>query len=152
MSDTDLAALYREQVLRHSREPLNFGRIDNADIEVAGSNPLCGDSLRIYIALSDDRVEQVAFEGSGCAISVASASMMSDMLRGRPRDEVIATIDAVRAMLSRRDAELAPALAGSPVAALGAVRQYPSRVKCATLAWQAAHGALTAGQHNVSTE
>jgi nitrogen fixation NifU-like protein len=119
---------------------------------VAGSNPLCGDSLRIYIALRDDRVERIAFEGSGCAISVASASMMSDMLRGRPRGEVINTINRVRDMLSRHDDTLDPALADTPVAALGAVRQYPSRIKCATLAWQAAHGGLTTGQHTVSTE
>lgn len=145
--------LYREQVLTHSREPHHFGRIDDADHVVAGSNPLCGDSLQVYIALDGERLRELSFEGHGCAISVASASMMTDMLAGHSRADALATVDRVRAMLAGRESDaLAADIADAPVAALAAVRRYPSRVKCASLAWQAVHGALAEGTHLVTTE
>lgn len=146
-------ALYREQVLAHSREPHHFGRIEGADHVVAGNNPLCGDSLRVYIALDGERLRELSFEGHGCAISVASASMMTDMLAGRSRTEALATVGRVRAMLAGREGDaLEAALEDAPVAALAAVRRYPSRVKCAALAWQAVRGALADGTDQVTTE
>lgn len=149
----DLAALYREQVLAHSRQPAHFGRLEGADHVVCGSNPLCGDSLQVYLSLDGDQLRELTFEGHGCAISVASASMMTDMLKGTTHDEAMAIIDAVREMLASADETvLAPDIANSPVAALAAVRRYPTRIKCATLAWQAIHSALTAGDDTVSTE
>ncbi len=177
MSSTDLQALYRDQVLKHSRAPKHFRRIDNADHEVVGNNPLCGDSLRVYVAMHDELIEDIAFEGSGCAISVASASMMTEMLHGQPREQALQTIASFFAMLENggeAEAEHSPAtnadqaqtpdaastgttaapglLRRSPIAALGAVRQYPTRIKCAKLAWQAARSALRAEQQTVSTE
>ena len=149
----DLSSLYREQVLAHSREPQHFGRLDDADLAVAGNNPLCGDSLHVYIALDGERVRALSFEGHGCAISVASASMMTGMLAGAGRDEALATVERVRAMLDGDDGStLEVSLQQSPVAALAAVRRYPSRVKCAALAWQAVHGALADGTDHVTTE
>ena len=149
----ELANLYREQVLAHSRAPQHFGRIDDADLVVAGSNPLCGDSLQVYIALDGERLRELAFEGHGCAISVASASMMTGMLAGERRDAALATVERVRGMLAGASGDAVDgALEDSPVAALAAVRQYPSRVKCAALAWQAVHGALTEGKNQVTTE
>lgn len=152
MSD-ELANLYREQVLAHSREPQHFGRLDQPDLVVAGNNPLCGDSLHVYIALEGGRVHAVSFEGHGCAISVASASMMTGMIAGAGRDDALATAERVRAMLAGEDGSaIDDALQQSPVAALAAVRRYPSRVKCAALAWQAVHGALASGTDHVTTE
>ena len=148
-----LDTLYREQVLAHSRSPHHFGRIDDADVVVAGNNPLCGDSLQVYIALEGERLRALSFEGHGCAISVASASMMTDMLSGHSRDEALATVDRVHAMLAGGEKDtLEPAIADAPVAALAAVRRYPSRVKCAALAWQAVRGALADGTDHVTTE
>ena len=145
--------LYREQVLAHSREPRHFGRIADADHVVSGNNPLCGDSLQVYIALDGERLRALSFEGHGCAISVASASMMTDMLAGRARGDAIATIERVRAMLAGDSGEeLEASISDAPVAALAAVRRYPSRVKCAALAWQAVHGALADGTDLVTTE
>ncbi len=152
MSD-GLESLYREQVLAHSREPRHFGRIADADHVVAGDNPLCGDSLQVYIALDGPRLRALSFEGHGCAISMASASMMTDMLTGHSRDDALATVDRVRAMLAGSEGEpLEDGISDAPVAALVAVRRYPSRVKCAALAWEAVHGALAEGTDKVTTE
>ena len=149
----ELQALYRDRVLAHSREPCNFCRIEDADHVVSGSNPLCGDSLQVYIALDGDRVRALSFEGHGCAISVASASMMTQMLEGTTCADAIETIGRVHDMLTSGDGEALDAtLAELPVAALAAVRRYPTRVKCATLAWQAVHGALTENAGTVTTE
>ncbi len=152
MSD-GLESLYRELVLAHSREPHNCCRIDDADHVVAGSNPLCGDSLDVYIALDGDCLCRLCFEGHGCAISVASASMMTDMLTGHSREDALTMVERVRNMLAGSEGEaLEDAIADEPVAALVAVRRYPSRVKCATLAWEAVHGALAEGTDHVTTE
>lgn len=149
----DLQALYRDRVLEHSRQPCNFCRLEDADHVVSGSNPLCGDSLQVYIALDGDRVRAVSFEGHGCAISVASASMMTQMLEGAARADAIETIEHVRDMLLASEGDALDAdLADMSVAALAAVRRYPTRVKCATLAWQAVHGALTEDAQTVTTE
>ena len=149
----DLEALYRDQVLAHSREPCNFCRLEDADHVVSGSNPLCGDSLQVYIALDGERVAGLSFEGHGCAISVASASMLTQMLEGCSCCDAVKTIARVHDMLTSSDGEALDAeLAEQPVAALAAVRRYPTRVKCATLAWQAVHGALTEDAETVTTE
>ncbi|MEL6198896.1 MAG: Fe-S cluster assembly sulfur transfer protein SufU [Pseudomonadota bacterium] len=152
MSD-DLLALYRDKVLAHSRDPCNFCRLDDADHVVSGSNPLCGDSLQVYIALDGDHVRALSFEGHGCAISVASASMMTQMLEGCSCCDAVETIERVNEMLTSGDGEALDAeLAEQPVAALAAVRRYPTRIKCATLAWQAVRGALTENADTVTTE
>lgn len=152
MSANDLLSLYREQVLAHAREPQHFGRLEDADQTVSGNNPLCGDKLSVYLRRDGNRLSAITFEGSGCAISMASASMMTEMLTDATSDHAHTQIARVREMLcTPLDAPIAPALKDTPIAALAAVRQYPSRVKCALLAWQAISGAL-AGETTVTTE
>ena len=153
MTAAALDSLYRDQVLSHSRIPQGFGANPAADVVIDGNNPLCGDKLTVYLSTENDRISALSFEGTGCAISVASASMMVGMLTGQSLENATRTIEQVRVMLATsNDAPVASELTQQPVAALSAVRQYPSRVKCAALAWQAAGSALAGNQQPVTTE
>ena len=146
----DLADLYRDVIIDHNRKPRNFRKIPPPCRHAEGLNPLCGDKLQVYLKLDDqDRIEDIAFEGSGCAISVASASLMTEALRGRSRAEAEALFEHIHAMLTGRE-EPDPGAIGK-LTALAGVREYPSRVKCASLCWHTAHSALEAGG-TVSTE
>lgn len=152
MTTTDLQQLYRDQVLAHAKSPHGFFRMDSPTASAVGDNPLCGDKLEVYIRLDESALQDLSFEGSGCAISVASASMMTDMLAGQSETTASELIEQVNQMLySDADAPVDPALSKTPVAALAAVRQYPSRVKCASLAWRAVSAAL-ADQSSTTTE
>lgn len=146
----NLADLYRDVIIDHNRNPRNFRKIPPPCRQAEGLNPLCGDKLQIYLRLdAEDRIEDVAFEGSGCAISVASASLMTESLRGRTRGEAEALFEQIHAMLTgRSEADIA---AVGKLAALAGVRDYPSRVKCASLCWHTVHSALGEGG-TVSTE
>ncbi|MEM9171877.1 MAG: Fe-S cluster assembly sulfur transfer protein SufU [Pseudomonadota bacterium] len=145
--------LYRQQVLQHARAPVNRRINNNATIKVRGDNPLCGDQLDVYVCTCKERIDDVSFEGSACAISIASASMMSTMLSGQRQQDVADTTAQVLDMLnSDPQAPIPGTLQAQPVAALAAVRHYPSRVKCATLPWQAAAEALAGGASRVTTE
>jgi nitrogen fixation NifU-like protein len=148
--NTDLQNIYRETVLEHSRNPHNRRPLTNPSREALGFNPLCGDKLRVYLNLTADQVDEVSFEGTGCAISIASASMMTDALSGCSTHEAADRINQVSAMLSEDDIELVPELA--ELHALEGVRNYPSRIKCATLAWTAAQAALQNDGAEISTE
>jgi nitrogen fixation NifU-like protein len=148
--NTDIKNVYRETVLEHSRHPHNRRPLKNPSREALGFNPLCGDKLRVYLSLSADQVDEVSFEGTGCAISIASASMMTDALCGCSIHEASNRINQVSAMLNEDVAELAPELA--ELHALEGVRNYPSRIKCATLAWTAAQAALQNDGTEISTE
>lgn len=148
--DSDLRAVYRDTVLQHSRDPHHFGRPPHSNREATGFNPLCGDKLTMYLQVSDGIVSEVAFEGSGCAISMASASMLTDALRGESEADAHARIGEVQAMLTEGTQITSPGL--EDMNSLQGVRQYPSRVKCATLAWHAADAALKQLSKNVSTE
>ncbi len=152
--DTDLRDLYQDLILDHGKHPRNFRIAKNANHEALGHNPLCGDRLMLYVTVDDDNVVQdVAFQGSGCAISMASASMMTDMLKGKTLAEVGALFDYMHgactgetvtpAGLAEDDVDRIKALAG--------VRHYPMRVKCATLAWHTLQAALK-NEKKVSTE
>lgn len=146
---SDLKDLYREVILDHNRSPRNFGRIENADRVVNGVNPLCGDKLTLYLKLAGDRIDDARFEGTGCAISVASSSLMTERIRGATVDDTLALFGAVRDMLTgNKD----PDERMQKLAALAGVREYPSRVKCASLAWHALKSALTDGNASISTE
>lgn len=145
----DLQAVYRERVLDHSRNPHNCGRPTSADREAVGFNPLCGDKLTVYVSMAGDRVEEIAFEGIGCAISIASASMMTDALAGRTLQEAEALIDTAAKMLTDTPPAICDEL--DEFRALEGVRAYPSRIKCATLAWSAAKAALHGGENNIKT-
>ena len=146
---SELTDLYREVILDHNRSPRNFGRIDDADRIVNGVNPLCGDKMTLYLKLAGERIEDARFEGTGCAISVASSSLMTERIKGSSVDETLELFAAVRDMLtggSEPDERM------EKLAALAGVREFPSRVKCASLAWHALKSALTDSAENISTE
>lgn len=140
----DLRELYRELILDHAKSPRHFGKLGEATHSAEGVNPLCGDKLHMYLKVDGDRIEDAAFEGSGCAISVASASLLTEVVIGLDTENALEYFSALVARLTgRAESEAAP----SPVElgklrALEGVREFPSRVKCATLAWHALNSAL----------
>jgi nitrogen fixation protein NifU and related proteins len=146
----NLADLYRDVIIDHNRKPRNFRKIPPPCSHAEGLNPLCGDKLQVYLKLgADDRIEDVAFEGSGCAISVASASLMTETLRGKTRAEAEDMFARIHGMLTGAEEPDIDAI--GKLAALAGVREYPSRVKCASLCWHTVHSALGQGG-TVSTE
>jgi nitrogen fixation protein NifU and related proteins len=145
-----LADLYQEVILDHNRRPRNFRVIDGATCQ-EGYNPLCGDRLKVYVSVADGRIADVAFEGSGCAISKASASLMTEALKGRTLDEARGMFDAFQGMVTSPLGSELPAL--GKLAALAGVREFPARVKCASLAWHTLRAALEGeSDRAVSTE
>ncbi len=148
----DLYDLYRELILDHARSPRHFGRLENATHEAAGINPLCGDKLRLYLQIdADDRIADTSFEGTGCAISVASASLLTDTVIGQP----VAAAEAYFESITRRLTGTEPADLDArleKLRALDGVREFPSRVKCATLAWHALYSALHKHDQPATTE
>lgn len=148
----EIHELYREVILDHNKHPRNFHRMENADAALEGYNPLCGDHYTFYIRYEGDRIAEVSFEGAGCAISKASASMMSAALKGRTREEADRLFALfVGVVTGRDDAESHRAELGK-LAAFSGVAEYPVRVKCATLPWHTMHGALHGADSAVSTE
>ena len=152
-SDDELRELYRELILDHARHPRHFGCLDNATHEAAGINPLCGDKLRLYLSVDeDDRIEDSRFEGSGCAISIASASLLTDAIIGQPVERAEEYVSEVTQRLTaEQPADFANAEL-EKLRALDGVREFPSRVKCATLAWHALRSALNNEQEPATTE
>jgi nitrogen fixation NifU-like protein len=146
----DLKELYRDVILDHNRQPRNFGRLEGADGRAEGHNPLCGDRLSVFVRLDGERVADIRFEGSGCAISTASASLMTEAVKGKDRAQVHELFDKVHALLTRHDA--APDTSLGKLAALSGVREFPARVKCASLCWHTLNAALEHGAATVSTE
>ncbi len=150
---SDLRDLYQEIILDHNKRPRNFRCPEDANRKAQGDNPLCGDKVTIYVTLKDGIVKDVGFQGRGCAISVASASLMTEALKGK-------TEAAARALFKRFHANM---IGGSPedqpddpemdkLSVLSGVREYPMRVKCATLSWHTLVAALDREDHPVSTE
>ncbi len=150
MSDAELRDLYRELILDHSRKPRHFGRLNDATHKADGINPLCGDKLRLYLKIHNGKIESSSFEGTGCAISVASASLMTDAIEGMSVESAESCFTSVTDRLTGSASELGRKL--DKLAALEGVREYPSRVKCATLAWHALHAALTDNPTPATTE
>jgi nitrogen fixation NifU-like protein len=136
----DLKELYREVILDHNRHPRNFGRLDPADASADGHNPLCGDRLTVTLRMKGDVLDEVQFEGNGCAISVASASMMTEAVRGKSRSDVGVLFEHVHSALTQAQAPADPSL--GKLAALSGVREFPARVKCASLCWHTLNAAL----------
>lgn len=146
----ELRDLYRELILDHSRSPRHFGKLPDATHHAAGINPLCGDKLQLQLKLSaDDRIEAIAFEGSGCAISVASASLLTEAVQGMSSSDAI---EFFRAVTSRLTGAGGPELDVGKLQALDGVREFPARIKCATLAWHALNSALADQSATISTE
>lgn len=146
----ELKDLYREVILDHNRNPRNFGELEEANRVVAGVNPLCGDKMTLFVKLEGERIVDIGFEGTGCAISVASSSLMTERVKGMSVTDSLALYDEIHDMLTGPDAE-PPADLGKLVA-LSGVREFPSRVKCASLGWHALKAALTGDDAEVSTE
>ena len=145
---SDLRDLYQEVILDHNRVPRNFGKLPNANREAEGHNPLCGDRVRVSLHVEGDRIEGIAFQGSGCAISTASASLMTEALKGRTVEEARRLFQGFHDLLTAGgDAD-----GLGKLAVFAGVREYPIRIKCATLAWHAVQAALDQQDHPVSTE
>jgi len=148
---TNLEALYQEVILDHNRKPRNFREMENADRRIEGRNPLCGDEVTLWLKLDDDRLADVSFKGSGCAISKSSASLMTASVKGKTRDETLALFDRFHQMITGKMSEAEREQMGS-LAALGGVAKFPIRVKCASLSWHALKSALEQGPTEVTTD
>lgn len=146
----DLTELYQEIILDHNKRPRNFRPLPDATHHAEGNNPMCGDELEVFLRVVDGRIEEVTFQGQGCAISRASASLLTEMLAGKSIGEAEAAGADVLELLRSSDRQMDLAEHGD-LAALAGVRQFPARIKCATLAWHAAEAALH-GDSEASTE
>ncbi|MGH8671267.1 MAG: Fe-S cluster assembly sulfur transfer protein SufU [Burkholderiales bacterium] len=151
---SDLRDLYQEVIFDHNKRPRNFRKPEGYNRRAEGYNALCGDRLTVYLRIEDGRVEDVGFEGSGCAISTASASMMTESLKGKTEEQARRLFDSFHEMVTTHTGEAcaveAPTLGKLTVFA--GVRDYPARVKCATLCWHTASAAMDNVQQPVSTE
>jgi len=148
----DLKDLYQDIIVDHNRRPRNFRRIENADRQAEGFNPLCGDKLMLYVKLDGDVIEDVSFQGSGCAISVASASLLTERLKGMKVEEAEQLQNAMIPLLTGKLPEGEPRDRFRKLAALEGVKEYPSRVKCASLCWHTLDAALKNVGQPVTTE
>jgi len=149
---SDLRDLYQEVILDHGKHPRNCRALDAADCTADGHNPLCGDRLTVYVKVEGDRIEDVTFEGAGCAISVASASMMTAALKGATLAEVETKFHAFHDLLTcRLDTQADESKLGKLIVFSG-VSRFPVRVKCATLAWHTLRAALDRSRQTVTTE
>ncbi len=149
---SDLRELYQEVILDHTKKPRNFGRLDGEIHSAEGYNPICGDAVTVYLQLEDGTVRDVRFEGSGCAISTASASLMTEAIKGKPAEQILELFrrfhDTVTGPADR-DVDLE---ALGKLAVLAGVREFPMRVKCASLAWHTMRSALEGESEQVTTE
>ncbi len=147
----ELQELYQEIILDHNRRPRNERLLEDATFTAEGYNPLCGDELTVFVRMENDLVADVTFKAQGCAISKASASMMTTLIRGKTKADALAEVEAVLGLINAaEDGEVDTSLEGD-VLALRGVRKFPARIKCATLAWHALETALKGGA-KVSTE
>ena len=153
MMDDSLRELYQEVILDHSRHPRNFGTLEGATNTAKGHNPLCGDRVTVYLVVDkDDRISEIKFEGKGCAISQASASMMTDMLKGRTAAEAEKLMQGFLHLVKGEDASDLPEDDRERLEVMGGISAFPMRVKCATLAWHTLKSALENKNETASTE
>lgn len=148
---SDLREIYQDVILDHYRKPRNFAVLDNASHHAKGHNPLCGDRIDVYLSVEDGVVKEVAFQGAGCAISTASASLMTEAIKGKPVATVKSLFETFHRMVTQpEDAEQAFDL--GKLEALAGVRELPVRIKCATLSWHTLQAALEQQASPASTE
>jgi nitrogen fixation protein NifU and related proteins len=147
---SELRELYQEIILDHNRRPRNFGPLPEANHQAEGYNPLCGDKVTVFLDLEDGRIRGVSFQGAGCAISTASASLMTEALKGRTVEAARALFEEFHDLVTTGAGEGAPEL--GKLAVFSGVREFPMRVKCATLAWHTLLAALEEKDQPVSTE
>ena len=149
---SEIRELYQSVILDHNKSPRNFGKPAGANRHAEGDNPLCGDQISVHVALRDGVVEDVGFVGRGCAISTASASLMTEAVKGRSTADVGKLFDTFHALVTS-DPRREPDTAGlGKLAVFAGVREFPVRVKCATLCWHTLRAALGGGGETVSTE
>src|SRR5258708_3778259 len=148
---SELSELYQQVILDHNKKPRNFHKLETANYTAEGYNPLCGDQLSVYLQLEDNQVKDIGFEGSGCAISKASASMMTQAVKGKTKQEVEVLFNEFHRMVrDELDEEIEPNHLGK-LKIFAGVREFPVRVKCATLSWHTMHAALE-GEQSATTE
>ena len=152
----NLKELYQELILEHGKNPRNLGKTNNFNKDAKGNNPLCGDNVHVYLKLNDQRkVEDISFEGSGCAISMASASIMTDLIKGKSDNEAKEIIEDFLGMIKENPdlkSNLLKEDDKTKLMCLSGVKQYPMRVKCATLAWHTLTSAIANKKKEVNTE
>ena len=153
MTDPELLDLYQEVILDHNKSPRNYGRLEGADRHAEGHNPLCGDRLELFLEMDGDRVREARFEGRGCAISTASASLLTEVVRGKTVEEIDVLFEGFHELLTGDPsvpADAPPEL--GKLAVFSGVREFPVRVKCATLCWHTLKAALENRQTPITTE
>jgi nitrogen fixation NifU-like protein len=150
--DSELRELYQQVILDHNKSPRNFKKLDTANHHAEGYNPLCGDRIDVYVKLEGDKIEDISFTGSGCAISKASASLMSTMVKGKTIEEAEKIFEKFHHLITgKMDEEIDTDEVGK-LAVFAGVREFPSRVKCASLAWHTLNSALKEKDKTVTTE
>lgn len=149
----DLRDLYQSVILDHNKSPRNFGELEGASTQADGHNPLCGDQLTVYLLIdAEDRVVDVRFRGMGCAISTASASLMTEYVKGKTKDEITETFERFHGLVTGNGASEDEISELGKLAIFGGVREYPARVKCATLSWHTLQAALDESGVAATTE
>jgi len=147
----DLRELYQEVILEHSKAPRNYRELKNADLKAEGYNPLCGDRFTVYLQMQGDSIHDIGFQGSGCAISKASASMMTQSLKGKTKDQARRLFEVFHDTVTGRATENGNRTDLGKLAVFSGVSEFPTRVKCATLAWHTLQAALE-GHQEATTE
>ncbi|MHB9011534.1 MAG: Fe-S cluster assembly sulfur transfer protein SufU [Ignavibacteriaceae bacterium] len=150
--DAELKELYQQVILDHNKNPRNFKKIENANHFAEGYNPLCGDRLNIYVELEGGRIKDISFQGSGCAISKASASLMSSIVKGLPVEEAERLFEKFQAVVTGKITDEENIEELGKLAVFAGVKEFPSRVKCASLAWHTMIAAFKQEEKSVSTE
>ena len=149
----DLRDLYQSVILDHNKKPRNFGKLEDASASADGHNPLCGDKLTVYLVIDDDdRVSDIRFEGMGCAISTASASIMTELVKGKTKAEIEAIFEGFHDLVTSESGKPDDSPDLGKLAVFGGVREYPARVKCATLSWHTLQAALHGEAASATTE
>jgi nitrogen fixation NifU-like protein len=149
---SDLRELYQEVILDHTKRPRNFGTLEHATHRAQGFNPLCGDQLALFVEVADGRVKDISFAGKGCAISTASASLLTEALKGRTTDEAHALFKRFHGVVTTPPDQPIDISELGKLAVLAGVREFPMRVKCASLAWHTLEAALAGRAEPVTTE
>ncbi len=148
----ELRDLYQEVIIEHSKRPRNFHALDEPANSAQGYNPLCGDQVKIYVKMDDGKVADVSFEGSGCAISTASASVMTEMLKGMSAEEAEAMFERFHHLVTSGGTSDGDAADLGKLAVFGGVSEFPTRVKCATLCWHTLRAAIAGQENPITTE
>ena len=144
--------LYQEIIMDHNRSPRNYGSMDNPTVELEGFNPLCGDQIKVFVLLDEDKIVDIVFDGIGCAISKSSASIMTVELKGKTISDAQSIFDAFRLMITGKDLDDDSLDLLGDVEVLGGITKYPASIKCASLAWHTVNSALTGDSDVVTTE